>query len=176
MEFISVIKNLPLKTNAKILDINNSINIDSLGISEIFPDAKITTLSKDKLKTKNIISSLEEKFSHNDRFKVIHFNYDHGNKLPFLENSYDLIIINNVLNSLIYRESFLKECSFVLKDGGFVLLTQLHEDAHGVTTGPDSRTNLDDMLEYLDNAGITVVENFDTDKNVYGIIGVCSLV
>ncbi len=176
MKLLSVIKNLPLKTNSRILDINNGINIDYFYLSQIFPNSRLTTISKDKEKTKNIIKSLEQKNITNahEKFNIFHFEYDNGGTLPFVDNSHDLIIISGVLRNVIYRESFLKECSRILAKGGFILVTELNEDAHGITTHPDSRILFDDMLEYLDTAGITIVENFDTDSFEYGIIGVCS--
>ena len=178
MEFLGVIKDLPLRTNARVLDINNSLTSNNFSLLDMFPNGYLINLNKDPEKIRTIIKSIEEKKIKNihDKYSAFHFNYDNGNKLPFKDNSFDLVILSGILRGVVYRESFLKDIARILSRGGFILVTELYENAHGVETHPDSRILLDDMLEYLDTAGFIFHKSFDKNNDVYGIIGICSLV
>jgi ubiquinone/menaquinone biosynthesis C-methylase UbiE len=178
MEFIGVIKDLPLRTDARVLDINNSLNSNESLLLDLFPNGHLITINKNRDKIKTIIKSIEDKKIKNihDKYSAFHFEYDNGNKLPLKDNSVDLVILSGVLRDVVYRESLLKDIARVLCRGGFIFVTELYENAHGVETHPDSRILLDDMLEYLDTAGFIFHKNFDKNSDVYGIIGICSLV
>lgn len=175
-QIINIINNLPLKTTAKIVDITSSINILSSSIYEIIPNGEIIVLGKDKDKVDTIINinlKNKNKINNNVTHSALNFDYDMGNNLPLQDNAYDLVIMSHTLRNVIYRESLLKECFRILSPGGMILIVELHHDAHGVTTHPDARILFDDILEYLDNSGFIIGDNFDTDQYEYGIIGIC---
>lgn len=61
---------------------------------------------------------------------VKYLNYSIGNKLPFADNHFDLILDITSSNSLnnIERETYLKECYRLLKKDGFMILRSLCKD------------------------------------------------
>lgn len=170
-----ILKILPLKNNARILDIGAGLNPKSFEVLEIVPDGQIILLEIDKNKLSSLLHKINQhKISGvKTQLHSLYFDVDNGNILPIRDSSLDLIIISHTLRHIIYRESLLKECNRLLVPGGLVLVTELHENAHFGDIHPDTRINPDDMLEYLDNAGFLIGDNFDTHHNEYGIIGVC---
>lgn len=175
---LNFIKKLPIKSNARILDIGSGINARSFDLLDLVPDGEIINLEIDKNKIDSIITkSLKYKQAgYTTKIQTLSFDVDNGNTLPFKDNTCDTIIISHTLRYLIYRESLLKECIRVLKPSGLIFLVELQSDAHNVATHPDMRIDIDDMFEYLERAGFLIGENFDTPHYEYGIIGICPLV
>ncbi len=161
-----IIDSLPVKKDAKILDIGAGVGRLAEFLSLKVPNGKVIAVELNQEKVKTL---------HNKNIKALAVNVDNGKPLPFRESSFDAVVLSHTLRHLIYRESCLKECKRVLKPGGILLVIESRNDSFGVATSSDTKIMFDDMLEYLDHAGFLLGENFDTKQDEYGIIGVCPL-
>lgn len=174
---ISVIDSLPLKNNSHILDLGSFNEKRFLNLINKIPFGKITTVDSDDEKINtilNIISNLKRN-NINTEFTAVKHAIDHGNSIPFRDDFCDVIILSHNLRNVIYRESLLKECLRVLIPGGMILVIESNFDSFNTSVHPDAKIRIDEMLEYLDNSGFTIAENFDTVTDEYGIIGISPL-
>jgi len=156
------LKNLPFRKNSKVLFIGKPQKELLKDIHTQIPDGEFIFLTNNQNLNldKNIL--------------LIKTEIDNGKNLPFKNEYVDIIIVWHELRNLVYRESFLKECRRVLKHSGIICVIEIKKDEFGIMTHPDTRIEIDDMLEYLDRAGFVSSENFDTIHDEYGIISGCS--
>ncbi len=173
----SILKNLPLRRHARILDVGAGIQARSFECISSIPEGEIILLEKDLDKLATITKQAEgySKTGHTTRIHTLACDVDHGNNLPVRNSICDVVLVSHTLRHVVYRESLLKECMRVLAPGGLLVVVELSEDAHGIVTHPDARVTLDEMLEYTDRAGFIIGEHFDTPHGEYGIIGVSPL-
>ena len=162
-EIKDILKNLPIKSNSRILCIGEPNSKHIIETIKNIPHGEIIIL--DNKRSEN-----------NKSLQTIYFDFDNGNNLPIRDKTCDIVFVYHTLRNIIYRESVLKECIRTLAPGGLILLVELYENAHVVTVHPDTRIKHDDMLEYLDHAGFSFGEYFDTQHHEYGIIGVCPMI
>lgn len=156
---------LPVKQNGIVFHVGNGTTRAVLAISEKVPSGKVISVD-----LKNTI--IKSKHSNIKNLKI---DIDKGSMLPLKNSFCDVVIISHAIRYIVYRESFLKECFRILKPGGLIIVIESKPDSFGVSVGGDARIITDDMLEYLDRAGFLLGENFDTNHDEYGIIGVCPL-
>lgn len=162
---------MPLRKNGTVLDIGFGLGKTTKEIASVVPNGKVIALEIDKDKVESLQKEIEKLKIGN--IKPLVFNVDDGKALPLRNSSCDAVLLIHTLRHVIYRESLLKECQRVLSPGGIILLIESRDDAFGLPAHPDARILLDDALEYLDRAGFLLGENFDTNHEEYGIIGVC---
>lgn len=161
-----VINSLPIKQNSKVIVVGGAIRRYFNDITERIGDSNLTVL---KIDNKKDIFNIDHKF------KEISYDVSNAKNLPFKDKICDVLILAHSLRFVMYRESFLKDCVRVLKNGGLIVVIESAQTAFGVESHPDTKIIFDDMLEYLDRAGFLLGETFDTNLHEYGIIGICPL-
>ena len=168
-----VISNLPIRTDSTLLDIGFGIGQDVLNILPKNHSGDFYAIEIDNTKLQTLQNKYHELKRKNQKVGQLHallFDVDKGNKLPFKPGIFDIIILSHTLRHIIYRESLLKECIKVLKPGGIMLVVESKADSFGSLIDTDNKILVDEMLEYLDNAGFVLAESFDTKAEEYGII------
>ncbi len=161
-----VINSLPIKQDSKVIVVGDGLRRYLNDVSDKIGSTNLTLLNIDPNK---------KSFNIENKFKEVFYSFDNGKKLPFRNKICDVLILAHSLRFIMYRESFLKDCVRIIKNGGLIVVIESAPNAWGVDSHPDTKIIFDDMLEYLDRAGFLLGENFDTNLHEYGIIGVCPL-
>ncbi|ETR69555.1 MAG: type 11 methyltransferase [Candidatus Magnetoglobus multicellularis str. Araruama] len=119
----TVAERLPVKPNARILEIGPGSGYYSVQVAKRIPNGHLTLLdiqyemlekSANKLKAAGITNFSTKQSD--------------GKSLPFADGSFDLIFMVTVFGEIEERESFLFEASRVLKANGVLSITEHHPD------------------------------------------------
>jgi len=80
--------------------------------------------------------------------------------LPFKEGSFDALFCECVFSTLSKKLSVLNELKRVLKDGGFLIISDVFCQGDGITELPVEKSNLNGTNEYLTkNELLSIVQN-----------------
>ncbi len=115
-----IINRLMVSQNTSILEIGTSTGFTAIEISR-FVKSKITSVDINEL-------SLKEagRRAKGEGYTNIQFVKADVTKLPFENESFDVVIVGNVLSLLQNREKAIKECMRVCKKDGFIVAIPMY--------------------------------------------------
>ena len=116
--------------------------------------------------SRNILNIAEKHYK--DRFKLQQFD---AQKMPFDDNSYDVIILFEALYYLPDYSKFFNECRRILRRGGCLLISTANKDLFDFTPSPHSfhYLGVKELTEDLRSIGFSVDFFGDTPVNEVSI-------
>ena len=144
----------------KGLEINSLLDIGTA-------DARMLGMLNDKLRIQNSVGlDYSEDLLHTNLKKNLHLIQADADKLPFKNNSFDVIVATAVIEHVPNPEKMLFECCRVLKKKGIVIITTPDPFFENIATkighlkeGQHQKTfSLNDLKQLVKNEGLNIIE------------------
>ena len=125
-----VAKNLPVKADAKVLEVGPGSGYYSVAVARRIPKGKLTLLDIQPEMLE--LSGQKLKQAGLSNFTAQQAN---GKSLPFEDEAFDAIFMVTVFGEIEERDAFVQEAARVLKPGGVLSITEHHPDPDFETAG-----------------------------------------
>ncbi len=106
--------------NSRVLEIGTSTGFTAIELSKLIP-CKLTSIDINEMSLKEAAKRASIEGLENIEFKKADVN-----SLPFEDNTFDLVIVGNVLSLMPNRERAFEECRRVCKKSGFILSVPMY--------------------------------------------------